>query len=142
MPDPQNTERADPRPRPINPAQSGQLKHGTENKERAYRLSNPMDEVQGLQYDLDTGWNKIDGRQGKDRERIVGGRVDEKNGTVSFRGQVLLWMSKEDWDAQNEMRRQTLVGNEQRRNSGLGLDGLKDALGNPALNSTTGPNAA
>jgi hypothetical protein len=137
-----STERADPRPRPINPAQSGQVKHGTENKDRAYRLSNPLDEVQGLQYDLDTGWNKIDGRNGKDRERLVGGRIDEKNGTVSFRGQVLLWMSKEDWDAQNEMRRQALVGNEQRRNSGVGLDGLTDALGKPALNSTTGPNAA
>jgi hypothetical protein len=129
----EQTKIADPQTRRINTAVAGTLINKTANPERVYRLASPQDETQGLQFHLDIGWKKVNGRKDCDPERLVSGRVDP-DGTVSFRGQVLLWLPKEENDALMGERKSLLSANEVRRNSGPGLDGVTDALGNPAQN--------
>ena len=89
----QTTERADPKTKRLLPGQAGHLRFG--RPERVYKLANPADENFGLQIHLDMGWEKINGGKDGDKERIAGGRVNP-DGSVSFNGQVLIWLPKEE----------------------------------------------
>ena len=77
------------------------------------------------------GWEKINGRKDGDKERIAGGRVDE-NGTVSFNGQVLIWLPKDEHDAREADKQSLMKAREKQRNSPGGIDNVVDADGRPA----------
>jgi hypothetical protein len=118
--------RVDPKTLRLAPGQAGQLRNG--RGDRAYKLANPLDENFGLQIHLDTGWEKINGGKDGDKERIAGGRVDD-NGTVSFNGQVLIWLPKEEADGREADKMAVLRAREQKRNSPGGIDSVVDADG-------------
>jgi hypothetical protein len=119
-------ERVDPKTRRIATGQAGHLRNG--RADRAYKLANPLDENFGLQIHLDMGWEKINGGKDGDKERVAGGRVDA-NGTVSFNGQVLIWLPKDESDAREADKRDIMKAREQKRNGPGGIDSVMDADG-------------
>jgi len=123
-------ERADPRTRRAAPGQSGQLKNGKPDKQ--YKLANPNDDIHGLQFHLDTGWEKLF-VDPKDRngERVVGGRV-HPDGMISFGGQILIWLPKEEWEAREAEKKSVLMARESKRKAPGGIDSVRSADGTPA----------
>jgi hypothetical protein len=93
-----------------------------------YKLANPNDSVHGLQIHLDTGWEKVNGRKDGDPERVFGGTVDP-NGTVSFSGQVLIWLDKVEFNEREAEKATLRNARERQRNSPGGIDGVTDADG-------------
>jgi hypothetical protein len=130
----QTTERADPKTKRLLPGQAGHLRFG--RPERVYKLANPADENFGLQIHLDMGWEKINGGKDGDKERIAGGRVNP-DGSVSFNGQVLIWLPKEEHDAREADKRALIAAREKKRNSPGGIDGVTDVNGQLAQKMST-----
>jgi hypothetical protein len=127
----QGIERVDPRPRSVSRGQAGTLKFG--RVDRAYLLANPNDDIHGLQFHLDSGWRKINGGKDGDKERVHSGRVDA-NGEVSYQGQVLIWIEKEEYDARQADMRATIKAREAKKQAPGGIDNIVDAQGKLAQN--------
>jgi len=121
--------RADPRKRPLVSTQAGTLRFG--RPDRKYKMANPNDPIHGLQIHLDRGWEKVNGSKDGDKERVNGGKV-EANGTVSFQGQVLVWIPLEVFEADQDAKRQALQARHAKSRGKGGIDGIVDVEGNPA----------
>ena len=128
-----SAERVDPRTRRINPGQAGQVRNG--RPDRVYKLANPNDMNHGLQIHLDSGWEKISGRKDGDQERVCGGNVDA-NGLVTWNGQVLIWLDKNEFNEREAEKAVIRAAYEKKRNSPGGIDGVTDANGKPAQKTT------
>jgi hypothetical protein len=127
----QATERRnDPRPRLSRLQMAGQVDNKRED--RQYVLANPSDELCGLPIHLDDGWQKISAKD--DKERVIGGRV-EKNGDVTFRGQVLVWLDKAEYESREADKRALVAVRNNKKVGPGGLDGVVDAQGKPAQNT-------
>lgn len=119
--------RKDPRPR-YQPGEVGNIKNG--RPDRRYKLANPNDDLHGLAMHIDTGWEKVSAKS--DKERIIGGR-EEANGSVTYQGQVLLWLPTDEYEAREQEKRDRINAREQKRATPAGEFGLHDADGKPAI---------
>ena len=125
------TKRADPRARQYNPGVSGQIRHN--RPDRAYLLANPMDNLHGLAMHLDSGWHKVNGGKDGDKERVHSGKT-EANGDVTFEGQVLIWIEKDEYDFRMQRRQELIDAREAKIRAPGGIDSVIDVDGNPAQN--------
>jgi hypothetical protein len=129
----QQTEapRNDPKSRPIVADSFGQVggtfKHT--RTDRAYVLANPLDDSLGLTYCLEIGYHEVNAKT--DKERVALGRVED-SGRVTFRGQVLLWIEKDVYDAHREHGLRVLRAREVAKKNPGGPDNVIDARGKPA----------
>jgi hypothetical protein len=125
----QTPKRADPRKRGFVPTVTGTLRNG--RPDRKYLLANPQDQLHGLPILLDRGWQKVNGGKDGDKERVNGGK-GEADGSVSFQGQVLVWISLDDWNDQQEYKRSLEQARHAKSRAQGGIDGIRDVDGNLA----------
>lgn len=126
---PNPSKRADPRPRTNNPGLPGHLLH--RRNDRAYLLANPNDNIFGLAMHLDSGWTKVNGGKDGDKERVHSGKV-EADGTVSFQGQVLIYLEKADYDRREAAKHALTEQRTAMKKAPGGPDGIVDVDGTPA----------
>jgi hypothetical protein len=117
------------RVRGVNQASVGCLKNRRDD--RAYLLANPNDDLHGLAFHLDSGWHEIRATKDGDKERINSGRVDA-NGRVTFQGQVLIWLEKDEHDLRAKDQQALVKAREKKKLAPGGIDGVVDAQGVPA----------
>lgn len=127
-------KRADPRPRTNNPGLPGQLRNG--RPDRAYLLANPSDDRFGLAMHLDSGWSKVmtsGGGKDGDKERVHSGRI-ESDGSVTYQGQVLIWLDREEYDRREKTKQSLVKARDARKLAPGGPDGIVNTEGKPASN--------
>jgi hypothetical protein len=113
----------------VNPASAGLVKN--KRDDRAYLYANPNDDLQGLSFHLDNGWHEINAS--KDKERANSGRQDA-NGRITFQGNVLIWLEKEEFDQRAKDRDALIRARDAKKRAPGGIDGIVDAQGVPASN--------
>lgn len=107
-------------------------------KDRVYFVANPSDQRSslGLQTLLDSGWHRVNHKKG-DVERLRGGAT-QANGDVTWMGQVLLWISLEDYKAINQEIEQGTAELFERVRGPGGVGQVVDVTGKPASNMEEG----
>jgi len=128
----ESAPRKDPRKRRWIPGVSGTVKN--KEPDREYVMGNPNDQLFGLPRLLEDGWTKVN--HTRDKERVHSGRLEE-NGDVSFQGQVLCWISKEDFQDRLDACQDVVKAREAKANRPGGIDGITGADGTPAKMSHT-----
>lgn len=132
-PQPQAEQRKDPRPRRRGRGQDGQVKN--QHPDRAYIFANPGESRFGLAKKLEEGWTRVNHKSG-DKERVFCGKLED-NGDVTFEGQVLLWLPKEEQDARLADGQEIVRAQSQTHAKVQGsLNGGRGADGNLTLNPT------
>lgn len=127
-PQPASEPRKDPRPRRAR-GKIATVLH--QNPDRRYVMANPADTRFGLSKHLEDGWTKIDAKS--DKERISCGRVSP-DGEVSFEGQVLLWIDKEEYEARIQDAEQIVKARDRQAAAPGGIDNVKAVDGKLARN--------
>jgi hypothetical protein len=129
----QAESRKDPKPRRRGRGQDGQVKN--RQPDRAYIMANPAESRFGLAKKLEEGWTKVN-HKGGDKERVFCGKLEE-NGDVTFEGQVLLWISKDEHEAMLADAHDIVVARDAQAKQPGGIDGVRSADGRLAQNYPT-----
>lgn len=133
QPQQQSEPRKDPRPRRRGRGQDGQVKNKL--PDRAYILANPAETRFGLTKKLEEGWTKVNHKSG-DKERVFCGKLED-NGDVTFEGQVLLWLDKEEHEARLADGQEVVKSRDAKAKSPGGIDGVRGVDGRMAQNYQT-----
>ena len=133
QPQQQAEPRKDPKPRRRGRGQDGQVKN--QQPDRAYIMANPAESRFGLAKKLEEGWTKVNHKSG-DKERVFCGKLED-NGDVTFEGQVLIWILKEDHDSRLADGQEIVRAREAQSKAPGGIDGVRGADGRLAQNYNT-----
>ena len=125
----QEPARKDPKTRRRVPGMSGTVKN--QDPSRAYVFANPNDHLFGLARHIDDGWTKVNAA--RDKERAYAGRVEE-NGDVSFEGQILLWIDKDEQQAMLDDAQAIVKAREAKAKRPGGIDSVVGVNGKLAEN--------
>lgn len=123
--------RKDPKPRSMRANAIGG--HVIDKRDdRAYKWANPNDESFGLVFCLADGWNKVNAKIDKERGRL--GRVADNGEDVIWKGQVLVWMDKEEFDSRDAERGEFVERHEMAKQRPGGIDAIVGPDGELATN--------
>lgn len=116
--------RKDPQPRSLRQYAIGGTVRDA-RPDRRYMYANPVDQTMGLDFMLDTGWHKVNAKSDKERAQL--GRVEPDGETVTYRGQVLIWIDAEEFEARDIDRASFAIRHEKAKKQPGGPDGVRGA---------------
>lgn len=122
--DTSSSVRQDPKPRRYNPVVAGHIKN--QNPNRVYAFCDPRESQYGLQHHLDLGWAKIDAKS--DPERVYSGRIEDNKSDVTYLGQLLVWMDKEEYQDMLAGRRDVLKARQAQAQAKGGIDRITNPV--------------
>ena len=120
-------QRKDPRPRRAPRAVDGTVTG--QHPDRRYVLAYPSDISFGLTRFLEDGYKKVNAKS--DKERVTCGRVEE-NGDVSYKGHILVWIDKEEFEARLADGQEVVKARMRKAKGPGGIDNVVSVNGKPA----------
>jgi hypothetical protein len=124
---PSTEQRKDPRSKRPPRAQDGTVTG--QRPDRRYSLAYPSDISFGLTRLLEDGYHKVNAKS--DKERVVCGR-EEPNGDISYKGHILVWIEKDEFEARLEDGQAVVKARMQKAKGPGGLDRVVGVTGKAA----------